>query len=264
VSTAATAPPSVKDVMRRAGAYVDAYGERASIVVATERYRQRSDGNRAVSRAERSLTSEFAIVQVDTPTGWQGFRDVLEVDGRPLADRENRLVRALLADPGRFIEARRLSEESARYNIGTIERNFNVPTAALFFFASEHLDRFAFSAKGTENGVWHIAWKEKDRPTFIRSPEGTSIPSEGEIWVDPTDGTIHRTVLTVNTRGRAKQKGTAQIDVRYQFVAAIGRWMPVSMKEDLSVTIPGEWWEKISGEAEYSNYRQFTTSGRIK
>ena len=259
---AAAAPPSIKDVMRRVGAYVDAYGERTSIVVATERYRQRSAGNREASRAERSLVAEFAIVEVDA--GWQGFRDVLEVDGEPLLDRENRLIRALLGDPGRFVEARRLSNESARYNIGTIERNFNVPTAALFFFASQHLDRFKFSAKDPEDGAWRIAWKETSRPTFIRSPEGTSIPAEGEIWVDPADGTIRRTALIANTRGKDKQTGTARIDVRYQFVAAIGRWMPVSMKEEFSVTVPGDWWEKISGEAEYSNYRQFTTSGRIK
>ena len=34
-------------------------------------------------------------------------------------------------------EARRLSDESARFNIGPIVRNFNVPTAALFFFRPE-------------------------------------------------------------------------------------------------------------------------------
>ena len=259
---ATAAPLSIKDVMRRVGAYVDAYGERTSIVVATEHYRQRSEGSRGASRGERTLVSEFAVVQVDA--GWQGFRDVLEVDGQPLLDRDNRLVRALLSDPGRFVEARRLSNESARYNIGTIERNFNIPTAALFFFASEHLDRFKFSAKDPEDGAWRIAWNETSRPTFIRSPEGTSIPAEGEVWVNPADGTILRTVMTANTRGRNKEKGTARVDVRYQFVAAIGRWMPVSMKEEFSVDLPGDWWEKITAEAEYSNYRKFTTSGRVK
>ena len=71
---------------------------------------------------------------MDAPTAGRDSATSWRLTGSRSLDRENRLVRALLGDPGRFVEARRLSDESARYNIGTIERNFNVPTAALFFF----------------------------------------------------------------------------------------------------------------------------------
>jgi hypothetical protein len=81
---AAAAPPSIKDVMRRVGAYVDAYGERASIVVATENYRQEARGNTNAFHGERATVAEFAIVKIDAVAAWQGFRDVLSVDGVPV------------------------------------------------------------------------------------------------------------------------------------------------------------------------------------
>ena len=46
VLVALPAPLSLKDVIRRVGAYVDSYGDRASIVVCTEKYEQHADGSR--------------------------------------------------------------------------------------------------------------------------------------------------------------------------------------------------------------------------
>ena len=263
-STAATAAPSVKDVMRRAGAYIDAYGERASIVVATENYRQEAQGNTNAYHGERSTVAEFAIVKIDAVTAWQGFRDVLSVDGYALEGGRTRLIDSLMGGPGGYLEARRLSDESARFNIGIIERNFNVPTTALFFFRRENHDRFKFAAKEPENGIWRIAWRETYKPTFIRSPSGTSVPAQGELWVDPADGTIRRTVLMAEMEGRNGNKGNGRVDVTYRYVDAIGMWLPSTMDEEWMTTAPKGAWERINAHAAYSNYRQFTTSGRIK
>src|SRR5262249_37641745 len=102
-------PLSVKDVMRRVGAYVDAYGDKASIVVCTEKYERHADGSMAVKET-RTLGSDFALVYADSIHGWLGFRDVLDVDGRAVQDREDRLARVLMGAEGRFDEARRLSD----------------------------------------------------------------------------------------------------------------------------------------------------------
>jgi hypothetical protein len=264
VSTSALAAPSVKDVMRRVGAYVDAYGERASIVVATEDYKQEARGNTDAFHGERSTVAEFAIVKIDAVTAWQGFRDVLSVDGVPVEGRRNRLIDSLLSGPGGYIEARRLSDESSRFNIGIVERNFNVPTTAMFFFRSESHDRFKFAAKEPERGIWRIAWRETHKPTFIRSPSGASVPAEGELWVDPADGTIRRTVLAAAMQGRNNNEGSGRVDVTYRYADAIGMWLPSVMDEEWMTTAPMGKWERVSGHAVYSNYRQFTTSGRIK
>lgn len=268
VGAQAQAPPSVKDVMRRVAAYVDAYGERASIVVATEHYDQQARRTAPSMPEKRQIVAEFAIVKVDGERGWQGFRDVIEVDGSRLPDRDDRLVR-VLTQPGRYDEARRLSDESARFNIGPIERNFNVPTTVLFFFSSENLDRFKFSAQSVDAaGLWVVDFRETTRPTLIRTPEGTSIPSNGTLWVNPSDGTVVRTRLKVEgfaMRARLGQRsrGTGSVDVAYQRVPALNMWLPASMEEEFEVR-NGEHRDSATGRAVYSNYRQFTTSGRIK
>ena len=259
---AAQRVPSVGDIMQRVGAYVDAYGGRASIVVATERYEQEAGGNRDAP-ARREIVSEFAIAMIED-SGWQGFRDVVEVDGKPLADRADRLVRALTSNRGSALAARQLSDESARFNIGRTFRNFNVPTTALFFFASRNLDRFKVSARDVQDGVWRVRWRETARPTFIRTPRNDSVPTEGELWVNPADGTIRRTRLEVNVRWSPNEFGGGRVDVSYQFVDAIGMWLPASMDEQWQTTDRYGNWERASGHAVYSNYRQFTTSGRIK
>jgi hypothetical protein len=56
--------------------------------------------------------SDFAIVRADAIHGWLGFRDVLEVDGRVVEDRQDRLARVLMASEGRYDEASRISDES--------------------------------------------------------------------------------------------------------------------------------------------------------
>jgi hypothetical protein len=259
---------SVADVMRRVADYIDAYGEKASIVVATERYTQQSR-SMAIGHepTRRRILADFAIVKVDALRGWQGFRDVVEVDGERLPDRDDRLVRLLTDAGGRYDEARRLSDESARFNIGPIQRNFNVPTTALFFFSSVNTDRFKYSAKSVDgDGIWEIAFRETSRPTLIRTPGGQAVPSHGSIWVNPADGTVVRTRLEVEgfvQRGSRRSRGTGRVDVIYQRVPELDMWLPSSMDEDFEA-VRGDVRDSISGRALYSNYRQFRTQVRIK
>jgi hypothetical protein len=265
---AASAQPSlsVKDVMARVERYVGGYGERAAVVVATERYEQAATGSESAEQ-HRTLVSDFALVHADAIHGWLGFRDVREVDGHRVTDREDRLARVLMGAQGSFDEARRLSDESARYNVGAIHRNFNVPTTALFFFSPENRRRFKFTARRVAtDGTWEIAFKETDRPTLIRDPNGRSVPSSGTLWVEPQTGTVTRTRLQVETvdgRGPRAQRGHGQVDVIYRHVPSVEMWLPAMMEEQFEVTREGSV-DRISGHAEYSNYRRFTTSGRIK
>jgi hypothetical protein len=52
-------------------------------------------------------------------------------------------------------ELQRIANESSRFNVGPVSRNFNVPTSAMFFFTPDNLARFAFTRKGTKkiNGI---------------------------------------------------------------------------------------------------------------
>jgi hypothetical protein len=259
--------PSVKDVMRRVADYVAAYGEKAAIVVGAERYVQETNGNTTDAQRTRMTVAEFAIVKVETIRGWLGFRDVIEIDGRSLTGRNDRLVRLLTSPGDRYDEARRLTAESARFNIGRVVRNFNVPTTVLFYFTRDQQDRFKFTAKGVQpDGTWEIAYRETRQPTLIRTPEGKSVPSDGSIWVNPADGTIVRTLLKVGGIGIGAPKGmrgAGTIDVTYARVAALDMWLPESMVEQFE-TKDRVTWETVTGRATYTNYRQFQTLVRIK
>lgn len=260
--------PSLKTVMQRIAEYVGAYGEQASIVVATERYTQDVTSNGSAVPATRAVVAEFAIVKVAGLGEWIGFRDVVEVDGRRVTDREDRLLHALTTATGGFDEAKRISDESARFNIGPVLRNFNVPTAALFFFTADHAGRFKFARKDvTSSGVWEVAFHETRHPTLIRTPDGASVPAAGTLWVNPQDGTILRTRLELSgfgTPARSADRDThGAIDVTYQHVDALDMWLPESMIEMFEGS-RGSVVERTRGEARYSNYRRFETSGRIR
>lgn len=257
--------PSLKDVVRRMTAYIQSYGEKASIVVATERYTQRVTRAGGTTPEDRVTVADFAIVRAAGFGGWVGFRDVLEADGVRIADHTDRLLKVLSDVSGRMDEAKRLSDESARFNIGPISRNFNVPTAALFFFAPDTLDRFKLTRKSVEaDGTWEIAFRETSRPTFVRTPEGRSVPSEGSLWVTPSDGTVVRTRIRMTfARELARNAGSAQVDVSYARVPALDMWLPEIMIESYA-TEQGAASERITTEARYSDYRVFQTSGRIK
>jgi hypothetical protein len=196
VLPAQKAEPALDQVIERVGKYVASYGEKAAVVVATERYTQSVLVDGADMGRPRDLKAEFAIVRV-AGGGWTGFRDVIEVAGQPVQDRKDRLVELLTDTSGDTSELIRIANESARFNVGPITRNFNVPTAALFFFQPADLERFVFTRKGAKkiDGIdtWEIEFRETRLPTLIRTRSGKDVPIVGTLFVKPDDGTVIRT-----------------------------------------------------------------------
>ncbi len=263
---------SLKNLVPRLTTYVSNYGDRASVIVATEHYTQLAETNIgddsttrvvAPSRQTRTLVSDFALVK--TSIGWVGFRDVLSVDGKDVRDHNDRLARLLTAGPGGIEDARRVSEESARYNIGLVRRNFNVPTTALFFFMPNAASRFQFSMKADSAGNAHLLFREIDRAGLIHRPGGGLVPVDGELWLHSDDGTVVRTILRVHNFDSATTQGasTADIDVTYRRAPELHMWVPDIMSERYESRL-GTGWNRVTGRAEYSDYRQFQTSVRIK
>ena len=97
----------------------------------------------------------------------------MEVDGKAVADRRDRLQWLFRSETPDLEAARRIADESAGYNIGPVRRNFNVPTATLFFFHPGNLSRFIFRRKGTERieGIEAVAveFRETRTPTPINA-----------------------------------------------------------------------------------------------
>lgn len=295
--------PQLEPVLARMGTYISGYAEKAALVVAVEEYTQTVmlDGA-AVPLQPRRLIAEFAIVKTGDGSGWVGFRDVVEVNGRALADRRDRLMSLFTATgTADATELQRIADESSRFNVGPVSRNFNVPTSAMFFFLPDNLARFAFTRKGTKkiNGVetWEIAVKEAQSPTLIMTRAGVDVPITGTLWIKPDDGTVVRTRLQLKnfadqmtspvqtappevaefhpkarrqtqlpTLAWDKIESAADIEVTYRPHPELGLWLPSEMAEFYNgpitlTTTPSV--GRSTTRAKYSEYKQFGTAASL-
>jgi hypothetical protein len=197
---AQTARPG--DIIARLDSYLLSYDERLSNVVAEERYRQWVEQGSKESRNTtwRLLLSDFALTLAPDSRRWVGYRDTFEVDGEPVRDRDERLQR-LLSD-GAIGQAARVAEQNARFNLGQylITRNINVPTFALEIMSPRMRDRVKVrrTGAGTLEGRpgWLIEFREQDRLTYVRTPDGRDQPSRVVGLVDMQTGEVLQTVLT--------------------------------------------------------------------
>ena len=140
------APVTIEDLLQRAAVYVADFDKRFANIVAEERYEQtlmRTDP-RFRQHVQRTLVSDFLLAKVPGEDRLVPFRDVFEVDGKPVRNREDRLTKLFLQPASTAIEqATAIMAESARYNVGP-ERNVNVPVLALMILRAPNLPRFAF------------------------------------------------------------------------------------------------------------------------
>jgi hypothetical protein len=252
-------------VLALASAYVEDYLQRFSNVVAEESYQQRLQtrtSNGFADRAERTLRSEYLLVRVGAEAGVTPFRDVFEVDGRKVRDRDHRLQELFIQPRVESADiARRILDEAARYNIGGVNRNINHPVLPLEFLLPANRAGFQITYRRVEDagGVacWRLDYEETGRPTVVRQRDtGLNVAAEGSFWIDPDSGHILRTV--VRTAGAGVSTETTVV---YTFNGHVGMLVPSEMRE--RYTTGGE---RVLGLAKYSNFRRFqvTTSEQIK
>jgi hypothetical protein len=279
--------------MPRVSAYIQAYAEQMSLVIGVERYGQwlqREDFTNAeagVTRAiSRQLVAEFALIR--NGNDWDGFRNVYEVDGKPVSDAKDRMAKIFTDAPGSAVEQwKRIAAESSRYNLGAMQRNFNVPTVGLFFLSAANQGRFRFTKdKDDQVGgvrVWKVKYEETRKPTIIRTSTGKDMPVKGEAWIDPVDGRILKTHMQIDsemavavspsTSGRGmsvpgRVKTTASITVTYAAEPKLGILVPAEMLETYEAPMRSAFtgednMTKINCRATYSEFKRFETSGKL-
>ena len=259
----AQAPLTVDEVVARAGAYVEDFVEKLSTVVMEEEYRQTFFRNRSGTAAQTRLVSEFLLVWVQGVRAWVGFRDVFEVNGRQIRDRQDRLAKLFLGDTATALaQAARIARESSRYNLGSTERTFNVPTYALFYLHPSNTRRFRFEKAdegcADEDTAWDIRFEEVEVPTLIRGFEGINLPSRGRFCLDPVSGRVIETELELHhpSVGNGRPATDASARVRFAFEPRLNLWVPVEMRESYSERLGGS----TESTARYRNYRQFSVT----
>jgi hypothetical protein len=268
--------PPLATILDRVGEYAVRFQHQVSGVVAEERYVQDSDKSDRPFVTHRELKSDLLLVRTSGETnGYVQFRDVFEVDGQPVRDRTDRLMKLFMTPTanGSAEAARRqaaqVMNESARYNIGRIDRNINVPLFALILLDPSYQPRFKYSVstehKGTPRGLpktaafrlaadtWELDYEEVKSPTVIRGDRNhEDAKSHGRIWIDPETSRVLITELICESK-----TVRSTIRVSFQSEPLDDVLLPVEMRENY--VLKGRFYS-FDGDATYSNYRRFTVT----
>ena len=249
--------------MARAGEYAQRYAASIAAIVAEETYEQRyfTPHESRPSQA-RVLRSEVLIVRLPLDVPWLMYRDVIAVDGREVTDQRGRLEQIFRDSPssGALERAQALLRESSRFNIGPVERNFNVPTLALVFLLSSNQARVRFTLGGTERAEgrsWAvIRGVETGRPTLVRS-NGIDTPLSLTYWVERESGAVYRSEVSFATPSGGSR---VRVAARFAWNAGAQLWLPSEMTEryDLRTSLESvDARYYVEGSAKYSNVRRF-------
>jgi hypothetical protein len=265
---AQTSEPSLDSVLTHAGAYVIEFQRRLSGIVSEETYVQDVRLSTGLGRmpslapVHRELKSDLLLVKPSGADRWLQFRDVFEVDGRPVRDRNERLMQLFVKPSASSADqTQRIIDESVRYNIGNLMRTVNAPVLALVILDPRHQPRFTF--KRTEHAkpllgrwkgepldsIWVIEYREVEKQTLIRGSNNRDMPAHGRFWIEAATGRVFASELIAED---PLIEGV--VDVEYQLEAESGLLVPIQMRERYDLRRDRT---RVTGEADYGRFRQF-------
>jgi len=259
VGSNARQPPTA-EIIAQAGRYVDAYVDAFSAVVSEEKQTQtliRADGR---VRKTRQITSDFLLVKARGP--WpEAFRDVIEVDGKPVRNREDRLKKLFLDHPKTAPElADAIARESSRYNLG-VPRRGNSPILPIIFLTP----RIAAGVK-FEGTAAALTFQEFRTPTVLRKRGGPAgdhnLPAHGTFQIEPGTGRVLEAEFTADN---PESPWSATFTVRYAIDPKLELSVPVEVTERYRQPAnPNE--DVLEIRASYASFRRFqvTTGEQIK
>jgi VWFA-related protein len=244
-------------LVAKAADYVAAYEREYSMLVAEETYTQNPRGGQ-----QQQTRSDLLLVRLERVEGWVSFRDVFEVNGMAVRDRDDRL-RRLFLDPTTQAQdqLKAIVAESTRYNIGRVERNINVPLFATGYLEARNLWRCQFKIAGTQDvgGVasTKVEYQEIGRPSRVQLNQTEDIFASGWFLIDPASGAItgSRLIFTFVDDSRI------EFVVKYERDARLGLWVPVEMTEVMyqqpRTLNTREAYIAVDSRAAYSKFRRF-------
>lgn len=210
---APAAAQSAPDAIASVRAFAQQYQREAPSLVAFEEYVQDATDRRGISE-HQVTTAELVMVRLQSAASWITFRDVLTVNKRPVRDREERLLKLLQSpEASGLAQARRIAQESARFNLGRITRTMNVPDMALEYLQPRHGARIRFETLRNETidgrPVVVLRFRESAGPSIVRDLRGADLLACGRVWAEPGSGAIVRTELLLEDR---VSKGTSTFE----------------------------------------------------
>lgn len=265
--------PTLELVLQRAAKYVAEYQRGLRGIVAEEEYYQNFTTSRGapgergrMMRQGRYLKSDLLLVKLGVEERWMQFRDVFEVDRRPVRDRDQRLLKLFVESKAEDAQAQAeaIQFESARYNLGPVTRTINVPMLGLYFFDRNFIvgvdyvlaktpgNVKRFSDLAPADSISLVEFRETTRETAIRGERGKEMPSHGKAYIEHTTGRILMTELTAQDT-----QLSATIYVTYKAEPGLPILVPQEMREIYTMVRTDT---RIDGRAKYGKFRQFQVS----
>jgi hypothetical protein len=262
-------PPEVQ----MAAKHAVAFAESAETLLADEHYVQEvknrpsataipRDSTAGITIEKRQLDSEVALIQIVSGELWLLARDVQRIDGREVEPSQRRplpKIQVGAVEEG-VKQLREIAAQGARFNIGGIRRDINVPTLALWLLTPAVNQRFNFTVGGSETIDGHpvqvIRFRERRAP-YLFQVDGIPVPVSGRVWLDRSHGVVMRTELLLQS---SSQRSRASVVVNYQFDEKAEAWVPRDMAEHYRQALDSEF---VVAKATYSNVRRFSTSARL-
>jgi hypothetical protein len=263
VTIAAAQPPSQAPdaLVAKASKYVDAYIDAFSAVVSEERQVQTLERPDGRVKKTRAITADFLLVKA-RGTWPEAYRDVIEVDGKKIGDRQDRLRKLFLDNPKNASElADAIARESGRYNIGTPRRG-NSPLVPLIFLTSKIAPGVRFEGTAAK-----LTFQEVRRPTVLSRNEVHNMPSHGSFEIDPATGRVLSAEFTADTANAivATDDVAAAFAVKFGFEPTIQMSVPVEVTERYTRPRKPDA-DVLVVRSTYSAFRKFqvTTDEQIK
>jgi VWFA-related protein len=273
-STPPSAPADLASVLERAGQYVVEYEQAFHDIAAEETYTQRTAPQQKMgggiallctpAGCQRTTRADVVFVRLRGEVPWGTFRDVFEVDGQKVRDREARLESLFGASSpaGAAERVQAILKEGARYNIGPAVRNINFPTMALAFLLPQNQQRFAWKRGGTRRFTTveglEVQFEETARPTMVDDGGRGELPAKGRFWIDAARGTVLHSETTFRFE---PDRAWAYVATQYRREPKLAMWVPAEMREtyqDLrGIPVFGS---PSEATAQYSNFRRFTVT----
>jgi hypothetical protein len=253
-------PQDVDAILDKASDYVVLYERTFVGVVAEETYRQQVRGARTgtdlrgfpieAPSQRRDLRSDVLLVRAPAGDRWFQFRDVFEVDGKPVRDRDERLTKLFLQPSA---DARRQEEDiaaaSARYNIGAVNRTVNLPVLALSVLEPQNRAWFTFQIGKRSGATVELDYQEQDRGrTMIHTNDDQPMRAHGRFTIDAATGRVLTSTLATETATLR-----AQIEVGYGAEPAVDMLVPREMRERYTLRDAST----IEGRATYAKFRRY-------
>lgn len=228
-------PSAVDSLAASASRWAAAFEQDLSGLLFRERYLQTADvgfsTGRAGSKAELHLEANVFLLRAPGRQGFVVYRDVYRAGGQDVTDHTERLQQLLTAPTADSLaQAQRLTDASARFNVGAINRNVNTPTMALEFLTEANIGRLEMREAGrdTVDGLVCVvvAFGETARPTLVRGERDADVPARGRYWIDLITGAVPRAIVEFATDAYV-----GRIEMRLARHPVLKAWVPVEMSE---------------------------------